>query len=131
MSEANVELVRRMYEAFLSGDANGALSCFAEDVVVDASRRLDGRVGRGREYLNRMVVEWVGAFDDYEEEIEELRDVGDQVLVLITQRGRGKGSGAEVVINAAVLYEVKDGVISGLVAFTERADALEAAGLEE
>ena len=131
MSEENVELVRRMYEAFLSGDAEVALSCFAEDVVVDASRRLDGKVGRGRGYLSRMVAEWVGAFDDYEEEIEELHDLGSQVLVLITQRGRGRGSGAEVEIRPAVLYEIKNDLISGVVPYTDRAHALEDAGLSE
>jgi ketosteroid isomerase-like protein len=131
MSEANVELVRRMYESFLSGDAKAALSCFTEDVLVDATRRLDGKVGRGHEYLNRMVAEWVGTFDDYSEEIEELRDLGSRVLVLLTQRGRGRGSGVEVEIHPAVLYEIKNDLISGVVPYTDRAQALEDAGLAQ
>ena len=120
-----------MYEAFLSGNAEVALSCFAEDVVVDATRRLDGKVGRGHGYLNRMVAEWVETFDDYSEEIEELRDLGNQVLVLLTQRGRGRGSGVEVEIRPAVLYEVKNDLISRVVPYTDRAQALEDAGLSE
>ena len=131
MSQENVELVRRMYEAFYSGDAARALSCFAEDVVVDASRRLDGKVGQGRRYLSRMVSEWVGAFDDYEEEIEELRDLGSRVLALITQRGRGRGSGVEVEISPAVLYEIRNDLICGVVPYTDRAQALEDTGLPE
>ena len=125
MSEANLELVRRMYDAFLSGDAGAALSCFAEDVLVDATRRLDGKVGRGHGYLNRMVAEWVETFDDYSEEVEELRDIGNQVLVLLTQRGRGKGSGVEVEIHPAVLYEVENELISRVVPYTDRAQAIE------
>ena len=42
MSHENVEVVHLMYEAFHSGDADGALTYFDPDVVIDASRRVDG-----------------------------------------------------------------------------------------
>jgi len=43
MSQENVEVVRRMYEAFHSGDADGALAHFDPDVVVIALRPNDDR----------------------------------------------------------------------------------------
>jgi hypothetical protein len=55
MSQENVEVVRRMYEAFHAADTVSALACFDADVVVDFSRRPDGRVGHGREYLNQII----------------------------------------------------------------------------
>jgi ketosteroid isomerase-like protein len=56
MSQENVEVVRRMYDAFHSGDADGALAHFDPNVVVDASRaRPDGGRGQGREQLNAIV----------------------------------------------------------------------------
>jgi hypothetical protein len=61
MSQENVEVVRRMYEAFHSGDAERALAHFAPDVVVDATMRVDAGIGHGREELNAIVGRWVGA----------------------------------------------------------------------
>jgi ketosteroid isomerase-like protein len=52
--------------------------------------------------------------------IEECRDLGDEVLVLATQRGRGKGSGVEVEARYAMLYGIRDGEI---VSFTLYPDA--------
>ena len=74
MSEENVEIVRRMYDAFHSGDADGALAHFDPDVVVDASRaRPDGGKGQGREQLNAIVTAWMGTWDEWREEIAEMR----------------------------------------------------------
>ncbi len=44
-------MIRRMYDAFHSGDASAALEFFAADVSVDTTGRPDGEVGMGREAL--------------------------------------------------------------------------------
>jgi uncharacterized protein len=132
MSEENVEVVRRMYNAFHSGDADGALAHFDPEVVVDASKaRPDGGRGQGREQLNVIVAAWMGTWDEWHEEIEEMRDLGSQVLVLSVQRGRGKGSGVEVEARYALLYDVHGGKITRLVMYADQAQAVEAAGLRE
>ena len=51
MSLENVDLIKEMYVAFHGGDAGRALSYFDEDVVVDATVRVDGGIGHGREEL--------------------------------------------------------------------------------
>jgi ketosteroid isomerase-like protein len=48
MSQENVEIVRRMYEAFHRGEVEAALACFDPEVVLDVTRRLEGGIGRGR-----------------------------------------------------------------------------------
>jgi ketosteroid isomerase-like protein len=126
MTEGSVEVVRRMYGAFHGGDPEGALSLFDPDVFVDASRRLDGGISRGREELHRSLVTWIGTFEDYREEIDEIRGSGDRVFVALTQRGRGKGSGVEVETPFAVLYEVRNDLIVSLVVYPEVSEALEA-----
>jgi ketosteroid isomerase-like protein len=131
MSEENVEIVRRMYEAFHRGDAEGTLTYFHPEVVVDASVRPDGGIGHGREELNAIVSRWIGAWDDWREEIEELRDLGSRVLVLSTQYGKGKGSGVDVEARYALLYEVQADKITRLTMYDDPAKALEAAGLRE
>ena len=131
MSQDNVEVVRRMYEAFHRGDAEGSLSYFDPEVVVDASIRMDAGIGHGREELSAIIAKWIGAFDDWREDIEEIRGLGSQVLVISTQRGRGKGSGAEVKLRYGVLYEMSGGKITRLTMYDSPSAALEAAGLSK
>ena len=129
MSRENVAIVRRMYEAFYGGDAAGALACFDPEVVIDLSRRLEGGIGHGRDDLNKMINQWVGTFDDWREEIEEIRERGTQVYVLAVQHGRGKGSGVEVEERYALIYEAKGDKIARMTLYGEPAEALEDVGL--
>jgi hypothetical protein len=48
------------------------LACFDPEVVIDASRRLDGGIGHGREDLSKIISGWLGTFDEWREEIEEI-----------------------------------------------------------
>jgi ketosteroid isomerase-like protein len=132
MSEENVEIVRRMYDAFHSGNADGALAHFDPDVLVDASRaRPDGGMGQVHEQLSAIVAAWMGTWDESREEITEVRDLGSQVLVLSVQHGRGKGSGVEVEAPYALLYDVHGAKITRVTMFPTQQEALEAAGLSE
>lgn len=123
----NVEVVRRMYEARDSGDAEGLSACFHPEVVLDASPRMDSDVVRGREALAQFIGDWVGAFDDWHEEINEIRDLGDQVLVIATQRGRAKVSGIETESRYALLYAVQGSQITRMALYGAEAEALAAA----
>ncbi|MDX6698109.1 MAG: uncharacterized protein QOE65_1506 [Solirubrobacteraceae bacterium] len=129
MSRENVEVVRRMYEAFHGGDAQGALAFFDADVVADASRRIDGATGRGPQELATIIAQWVQTFEEWREEIEEMRDHSDRVLVVATQAGRGKASGVEVETRYTVVYEVRGDKITRMTLYGEPAEAVEAEGL--
>jgi ketosteroid isomerase-like protein len=132
MSQENVEVVRRMYEAFHGGDIEAALGQLAADVLVDASNaRPDVPVGKGPEHMRSVVATWVSAFDDWSEEIEEFRDLGSRVLVLSVQRGRGRGSGVEVESRYAMLYEVHGGRITSVRMFRGLGEALRHTGAGE
>jgi ketosteroid isomerase-like protein len=127
VSQANVDIVRGMYEAFQAGDAERALAQFDRDVLVEAPGRVDTGAGRGPEAVSALVGSWVGAFDDWSEEIEEVRDLGDQVCVVATQRGRGKETGLSVEYRYAVLYEIRGDKIARMTLHPDTDSALEAA----
>jgi ketosteroid isomerase-like protein len=132
MSRENVEIVRRMYEAFHSGGVSGALSYFDADVLVDTGNaRPDLSVGKGREYLGELVSSWAATWEGWRDEAEEMRDLGNRVLVVSVQRGRGKESGVEVELRYAILYDLANGVIISVRMYGTVAEALEAAGLSE
>src|SRR2546430_2227145 len=102
MSRENLETGRRVYEAFNGGDAEGALAYFDSEVEVDGSARVDGGIVHGRHELSALLAEWLGDWDDWREEIETVRDIGNRVLVAAIQRGRSKGSGIKVETRYAV-----------------------------
>ena len=129
MSEENVDLIREMYVAFHGGDAEGALSYFDADVVLDATARVDGGIGHGRDELGTIIGQWLATFDEWREEIEEIRDLGDRVYVVALQRGRGKDTGVEAQTRYAILYEVRGRAITSMTLYRQPAEALEAAGL--
>jgi ketosteroid isomerase-like protein len=131
MSQENVEVVRRLYDAFYEGRADEALDYFAPDVVVDASHRVDGRVGTGPEELVAILAEWMDTWEGWNEEIEAIREAGDQVLVLSTQRGRGKGSGVEWSGRFGMLYELRGGKITRWTIYDDQRAAMDAAGLSD
>ena len=132
MPEENVEIVRRMYDAYLRGDAEGALAHLHPEVKTDFTVRADIRgVKTGREAMREIVTTWVNTWDDYTETIDELFELGDRVCLVATQTGRGKGSGALIENQFAALYEVEDGLITSVTMFMNRADALNAAGAPE
>jgi ketosteroid isomerase-like protein len=123
----NLEIIHRMYGARDAGDAEGAMACFHPEVVLDATVRMDSGIVHGREELGRIIGEWVEAFDEWREEIHEIRDLGSQVYVVATQRGRAKGTGVEVESRYALLYEVEGGQITRMAMFSGEAEALAAA----
>ena len=100
-------------------------------MVADVSRRPDGRIGIGRTELAQVIGEWLGTFEEWTEEITEIRDLGQQVIVVATQRGRGKGSGAEVATAYATIYGLRQGEIASMTLYPDPAEGRRAAGLQD
>ena len=66
------------------------------------------------------------AFDALRLEPEEFIDAGDQIVVSLHQRIRGKGSGAEVVGHIAHVWTMREGAVLRLRIFGDKESALEA-----
>ena len=135
MSQENVEVVRRVYEAASSRDANTVYDLYAPDVELDASRLdLAGVAGvkgisRGHDGLKKFFREWHEAWGDIDYTYDELIDAGDRVISIVTRHARGRASGIEVERPFALLWTVREGRVIRVVWFLDRDDALEAAGL--
>ena len=131
MSRENVEVVRSAFEAYVGGDGERALDYFHPDGQLDLSIRGDVGVATGRQEIADSTTGWVASWDEYSEEVEEILDLGeDLILVVTTQRGRGKGSGIEISNQYGFLAEVRDGLIARVTGYPNRAAALEAAGAD-
>ena len=97
MSEENVEIVRRGFDAWEEGDLTGVLGLMAEDFVIRRHPPLpDPNTWEGREGLLQVAVEWGEIFGDYTVKAEELIDAGSHVIVRVFQKGRGAEGGTPV-----------------------------------
>lgn len=131
MSEESVVIVRRMYEAYLRGDADRALAYHHPDVELDYSARGDIGAKQGRDAMAEISATWIGTWDDYVERIDEVCELGSKVCLISSQSGRGRGSGVEIQNQFAQVYEVEDGLITSVTMYMSPADAREAEGVSE
>ena len=132
MSQENVEVVRRMHDAFLRGHAEAALALMHPAVEFEATSRPDAHVWRGPDGVQAAIVEWIGTWDDYSLEVEDYVDAPDgRVLVTWTERGRGKGSGIPIEHRGGNVVTVRDGEIVRIALYNDVRQALEAVGLPE
>ena len=74
---------------------------------------------------------WFDAFDDLRWDPEEILDFGDRLLVTARQSGHGSGSGVPMSGQVFQLYKIRRGLSISQEDFTDRDQALEAAGLSE
>jgi|SRR5918994_4623505 ketosteroid isomerase-like protein len=135
MSQENVEVVREAWGAWLRRDLNTLVaSYFDSEVVYDLTnfREWPDRLNRGRESLRRFLDEWLEVWEDFEAgEDDILAAPHGRVVILAWQRGTGRQSGLPMDMEWALIATVRDGTITRLDAYDDRAKALEAAGLRE
>ena len=133
MSEDNVELVRKLFEAAARGDSEAVLSLYHPEVELDSSRSALGRLVGGEVYrgyngVRRFYRAYDEAWEHIDHQIEELIDAGDQVVSIVNIRARGRVSRAAVDLSMAGLWTIRDGKIARAIYFQSREQALEAAG---
>lgn len=129
MSQENLEVPRRLIEAYARGDIPSFLNELDPDVEwIPIMAVLEGRVYRGREGVRQWLEDLARDWEYFDPLYEEYRDLGDRVLILGRWRARGRVSGVELENQpAAWVYEIKDGKVMRMQTFTDRAEALEAA----
>ena len=134
MSQENVEVVKVAYEAFARGGLDRWIDHFTDDVEWRAIEGDIDDVGpiHGKDALRAWLQDWIDTFEGFWMEPLELIDAGrDTVVVVERYGGRAKLSGVETDQTEAEVFTIRDGQITRLRMFQERAEALEAAGLGE
>jgi ketosteroid isomerase-like protein len=133
MSEENVEVVRRGFDAYNGGDIEGALETWAPDAVWDwsNSRGFDAGVFRGRDEIRAFWHERLAAFEEIRFEIVDLLEIEDG-LVLVENIGYVRGrDGIEAEARSVWLIGFRDGEQIWLTLYQTKQEALKAAGLSE
>jgi uncharacterized protein len=134
MSQENVEIVRRSWQAFADGGLDALMGFFDRDVNWRAIEGAPDDVGEmhGEDALRRYLQDWLDTFEDITTVPTELLDVGDDRVVGVQHvTGRARLSGVATELQYAVLYTLRDGKIVRGREYADRQQALEAAGFAE
>ena len=133
VSQENVELVRRLFEVYNERSFVENADLIDPEIVWDVSRVEvpDALSSTGRDELRGFAEGWEETFTAEHVEAEEMLDAGDQVVVMVRHRGRGKASGIEIEQQFAMVWTLREGRAVRMVMYPTRAEALEAAGLRD
>ncbi len=131
MSRENAEIVRRVYDALNRNDVDAAFRDAHPDIEVTFQRGPLAGTHRGPETPQAVFNDMRAAFDGWIIEPSEVLESGNQVVAIVKNRVRPKGSDVEFETRNGHLWTIRDGTILSLEGFPNPDEALEAAGLGE
>ena len=131
MSQENVEIVRRVYQE-VTANRETPRALIGPGYQVDATDVAVEFTVAGYDVSEAALREYWNTFETFSVELKELIHADDEgVVTAVCDGGRMKGSGAEVWSHYFHVWIFRDGKIVRLSIHTDRARALEAAGLSE
>ena len=132
MSQENVDIVRRVYEAWNRRDYSRALGLIDSEIEVEAATGgLGDGTYRGRAGLYKALEGFWSEFDDTRVEVEEYVPAGDHVITSVLLHGRGKRGGTSVEWRQWQVWTLRDGKAVRWRLFGNRREAVDAVGLAE
>ena len=133
MSQQNVEIVRRLFDAQARNDLVTIRELYDPAIEWNDVSGLWGDWGtrRGREGVRDAFASWFEAFEGATFTGEDFLDAGEHVVVTTRIRGRGRGSGLEVDQSITLLWTLSMGRVTRVGGYRDRSEALAAAGLSE
>ena len=135
MSGESVEVMGRSFELWRSGQIDAWLETLDPDIGWDISTHPLPDVpntGRGRDaFATTMMATYMSGWNDYSAEMKELIDAGDRVVAVMHETATMRQTGVPLDRELAQLWTVSAGRASFLRVFKTKAEALEAAGLDD
>jgi len=134
VSRDNVEVVRRGQEARSAGRVGEWIETLDPNIEWDISGYplpdFPER-GSGRDSFIAHITKYWSRWNDYAQTVEKTIDVGDDVVVILRERGRRRNSDASVDREVATIWTLRNGVRVRFRAFERPADALKAVGMDD
>lgn len=127
-----MEIVRRGVDYFNSRDIAALVSNFHQDAEWIEDQRYPGaETFHGPVGVERSIRKWWDAWAEITMDLEEAIDLGDRVVVAGRVRARGHDSDVTVDAPFGGIYEFREGKVVRVRVLGNRAEALQAAGLDE
>jgi ketosteroid isomerase-like protein len=132
MSQQNVEIVKRAYQAWDRRDMAAVLGeCHPDIEWWERGDVPDPTVHRGLDAVGARFAELDDVWIGLTLEPREFIDAGDFVVVMFCLTGRGRASGAAIEENEVQAFRLRNGKIIELREYRAKAEALKAVGLAE
>jgi ketosteroid isomerase-like protein len=124
--EQDVERLRGAYQAFNEEGVDAILERLGPEFQVrDRQSSPDRQTRHGKAGIKELFDSYMEAFDALRLDPEEFIAAGDQIVVSLHQRIRGKGSGAEFEGRIVHVWTMRDGAAFQLRIFGDKEQALE------
>jgi ketosteroid isomerase-like protein len=132
MSQENIELARRAWDAVSRRDLDAFLALMDPEVVlVPRILAVEGGALHGHDGIREWWESIFSVFPDFDAEVIGVRGVGDMTISNVRAHGRGEGSDTPFEDAIWVVSELRDGKVLRWQTFPSEAEALEAAELSE
>ena len=134
MGDENVAVVERIFREFARRESKTAFEVYDPEIVWDTREVFDGSsdlrgMTHGKEGVRAWWRQWLEAWEAIEFVSAEHIPHGNQVVSIWHQRNRGRGSGAVVDMDSAIVWTFQNGLIVRAAVFSSGEDARRAAGL--
>jgi ketosteroid isomerase-like protein len=127
MSQQNVAVLYRWYEAFREHDNEACVRDSAADVeIVSYLLGVEGTVFKGHAGLRRYIDQVFAVFPDWHARVVRTIERGDAIVAEIRMAGRGAASGLEIEQTTWQATWFRDGKLARFTAYGDRAEALAA-----
>jgi len=131
MSQQDVEIVRRSFDAWNEGDVEAIRRIYTEDAVVESGIIELGRSLDGDDPIGNWVAEMQETWAEVRWDLERIFEGHGVVVTFYRGVSTGRQSGVEVTCDFAAIYRIRDGLIASERVYLDREEALKAAGLRE
>ena len=135
MSQENVELTRRVFDAFVRRDRDAFVAFHDPDCEIQPLLAAVGGNYHGHDGVREWWEDLFGAFPDFSFRVDEVRELGDRTLGAARISGHGAhgmDSSAPMIEQVSwILAEWRDERVVWWCNCRSEAEALEAAGLRE
>ena len=130
MSQQNVELVRRLYEAWQRDGLGVVPELMDPDIEwVNPPNAIEPGTRRGYDGFAAAAESFAGVYRESRVTDASFHDAGDRIAVSATMSSHGGGSEFPIVTQRGYVFELRDGRVTRFSWFTDPLQAIEAVGL--
>jgi SnoaL-like domain len=144
MSKKNVDLVKALLpqpdtdisSLFRDEEASARMRDALSPLLTDDFESATVLAGETRTYagpegFRELWLDWLEPWATYRSITDEVIDVGERVVVLFRDYGRRQDMEAEIELIGAAIWTIRGGKVARIEHHSDRAQALEAAGLQD
>ena len=135
MSLQNVELIRTLIAQWNAGDRHLERSYAYVDPAIELESPISSLVGepyRGYAGIEKWMRELDEQFAEWAITVDDMRQVGERVVAIVTVSGRGRASGAPLEFASASVFDFgSDHRVMRVHIYPDVQEALKAVGLDE